>query len=174
MDTTRPLSLLYQQGYCILGSNCGDRRSTSSPSRVDQTYEGDIGNTTLKLDNTDESCRQDEEEGPEEEALVELERLLEKEGRPRLKTKASSIVKGICRCLRLVIPRHVGFGYHCRGAHATLTTRHNPSLIAAKKDEVGSDIENQRGGRKEVEHGLPDYSRILPMGGQYSTSPQER
>ncbi|RDX73762.1 hypothetical protein CR513_46569, partial [Mucuna pruriens] len=38
-----------------------------------------IDNATLELNNANESCGQDEGEGPEEEALVELERLLEQE-----------------------------------------------------------------------------------------------
>ncbi|RDX93523.1 hypothetical protein CR513_24202, partial [Mucuna pruriens] len=69
----------------------------------------------------------DEEEGPDEKALVELERLLEQEG-PKLQygakeleiinlgeegetreIKASSTVKGIRQCLRLVISRHAGY-----------------------------------------------------------------
>ncbi|RDX85198.1 hypothetical protein CR513_33634, partial [Mucuna pruriens] len=49
-----------------------------------------IGNATLELDNANESSRQDEEEGPKEEALVELERLLEQEG-PKLQSGAEEL-----------------------------------------------------------------------------------
>ncbi|RDX75837.1 hypothetical protein CR513_44251, partial [Mucuna pruriens] len=38
-----------------------------------------IDNTTLKPDGASKSSRQDEGEGPEEEALIELERILERE-----------------------------------------------------------------------------------------------
>ncbi|RDX67114.1 hypothetical protein CR513_54045, partial [Mucuna pruriens] len=45
-----------------------------------QTVPELIDNVTRKLDNANESSGQEEGEGPKEEALVELERLLEQEG----------------------------------------------------------------------------------------------
>ncbi|RDX78978.1 hypothetical protein CR513_40659, partial [Mucuna pruriens] len=49
-----------------------------------------IGNATLKLNNAGKSYRQDEEEGLEEEALVELERMLKQE-RTKLQSRAEEL-----------------------------------------------------------------------------------
>ncbi|RDX70509.1 hypothetical protein CR513_50237, partial [Mucuna pruriens] len=111
MDTAKPLSLLHQQGHRIPKSNHGDRKPTYRPSKMDRITPKEhlflsfktrsnnninietftqIDNATLKLDDAGESCRQDKEEGLEEDSLVELQRLLEQEG-PKLQSRVEEL-----------------------------------------------------------------------------------
>ncbi|RDX82979.1 hypothetical protein CR513_36170, partial [Mucuna pruriens] len=83
MDTAEPLLLFHQWGHHIPISDRSNRGSTSEAGRMGTPYGTGIDNATPTPDNANESNREEEGEGLEEEALIELERMIERE-RPRL------------------------------------------------------------------------------------------
>ncbi|RDX70007.1 hypothetical protein CR513_50803, partial [Mucuna pruriens] len=110
MDTSEPLPLFHKWGHHIPRSDHSDRGSTPEVGRIG-THHGirvghwtaealpdlvsqqilnteatpQIDNNTLMPDDASESNRQDKGEGPKEEALIEIERMLERK-RPRLQS----------------------------------------------------------------------------------------
>ncbi|RDX61188.1 hypothetical protein CR513_60610, partial [Mucuna pruriens] len=101
----KPLSPFHQWGHHIPRSNCewvlptnqelANWTAEALPELVSQKIINTVtslqsDNATLNLNNTNESCEQDEGEGPEEQALVKLERLLEQE-RPKLQFGAKEL-----------------------------------------------------------------------------------
>ncbi|RDX73722.1 hypothetical protein CR513_46629, partial [Mucuna pruriens] len=142
-----------------------------------------MDNVTFEPDNANKSSRQDEGEGPEEEALVELERLLEQEGLKlqsgveelkiinlNKKEEAKEIWVGkkmpldLRQRLAELLREYVDvFTWSYRDMPEALDSQCSPSLAATKKDEARSGVQNQIGSGKTMECRLLGCSRITSM-----------
>ncbi|RDY11350.1 hypothetical protein CR513_04007, partial [Mucuna pruriens] len=155
-----------------------------------------IDNVTLKPENANESSGQDEGEGPEEEALVELERLLEQE-RPKLqygaeeleiinlddeeeareiqvgKKMTPNLRQRLAKLMKEYDDVFAWSRYRYHGTQATLDPQRGHGPVVAKKDEAGGGIKDQRRSREAMKCMFLSCSRVPPMGGQHSASPQE-
>ncbi|RDX80768.1 hypothetical protein CR513_38633, partial [Mucuna pruriens] len=147
-----------------------------------------IDNATLMPDNANESSRKDEREGPEEEALIELKRMIERE-RPRIQSRVEDLevinlgggeeTREIRRLVELSkeCANIFAWSYRDMPGLDTAIVKHRlpliPNAAIVEKDEAIGSLKNQRGGGKTVEERLPGSSRVPPMGGQHSVCPQE-